>query len=166
MTYKGIEVEDYGPNTGSCDVRRCFFALSSKEEEAQLVDVGGGYRFCPGHAALATKGETVGYGDMTGAMGLDAPRSAMRAVVYSALDSERAYQDAKGVEASGVPHQHELEAFALYMDDYMAEFKNQLSRIWTSDGRAPTEALHTLRKITALGVAAMEQHGALVREGF
>lgn len=84
--------------------------------------------------------------------------------VYEALDSERAYQDAKGVANGGEPHRHELESFVLYLDDYLTELKHQLSRVWCSDGMPPTEALHTLRKVTALGVAAMEQHGALHRD--
>ena len=86
--------------------------------------------------------------------------------VYFALNGERAYQKAKGTETDGHEHQHELEAFVLYMDDYMTELKHQLSRIWTKDGAPPIEALNTLRKVTALGVAAMEQHGAPPREGF
>lgn len=83
-----------------------------------------------------------------------------RSEVYAALDSEREYQDAKGVANGGEPHRHELESFVLYMEDYMHQLRNQLSRIWCSDGKPPREALDTLRKVTALGVAAMEQHGA------
>lgn len=86
--------------------------------------------------------------------------------VYNVLNSEREYQDSKGVANGGEPHRHELESFVLYMDDYMTQLKNQLSRIWCSDGKPPIEALHTLRKVTALGVAAMEQHGAPRREGY
>ena len=87
-----------------------------------------------------------------------------RAEVYAALDTEREYQDAKGCANGGEPHRHELESFVLYMDDYMTELKHQLSRIWCSDGRPPAEALNTIRKVTALGVAAMEQHGARNRQ--
>lgn len=87
----------------------------------------------------------------------------IRQDVYFALDTERDYQDSKGVASGGEPHRHELESFVLYMDDYMTQLKNQLSRIWVADGLPPMEALHTLRKVTALGVAAMEQHGALLR---
>jgi hypothetical protein len=112
-----------------------------------------GFHFCPAHLARV---------DAVVDSGLRYSRES----VYHAIDTERAYQDSKGVASSGAPHQHELEAFALYMDDYMTEFKHQLSRIWTSDGKPPAEALATLRKITALGVAAMEQHGAITREGF
>lgn len=91
---------------------------------------------------------------------------ASREEVYAALDSERAYQDTKGVENGGAPHRHELESYVLYMDDYLRMLKTQLSRIWVSDGKPPLEALNTLRKVTALGVAAMEEHGAPRREGF
>lgn len=86
--------------------------------------------------------------------------------VYRALDGERAYQDAKGIAAGGEPHRHELESYVLYMDDYMTELKHTLSRTWVDDGQAPVQALHILRKVTALGVAAMEEHGAPVREGY
>lgn len=91
---------------------------------------------------------------------------ASRTQVFSVIDGERAYQDSLGVANGGEPHRHELESYAIYIDDYLTQMKHQLSRIWCSDGKPPAEALHTLRKITALGVAAMEQHGALVREGF
>ncbi len=83
-----------------------------------------------------------------------------RDAVYAALDSEREYQDRKGVANGGEPHRHELESFVLYMDDYMTELKHQLSRLWTDTGRAHPSCLDILRKVTALGVAAMEQHGA------
>lgn len=83
-----------------------------------------------------------------------------REQVYAAIDSERDYQDAKGVAHGGAAHTHELESYALYMDDYLREFKTQLSRTWVADGKPPIEALNTLRKVTALGVAAMEEHGA------
>lgn len=83
--------------------------------------------------------------------------------MFVALNTERAYQDAKGIANGGEPHRHELESFVLYMDDYMTQLKNQLSRIWCADGKPPAEALETLRKVTALGVAAMEQHGAPLR---
>lgn len=86
-----------------------------------------------------------------------------RIEVYDALDSERDYQDAKGEAVDGKPHVHELEAYVIYMDDYLTELKHQLSRIWVPGGLPPTEALNTLRKVTALGVAAMEEHGALLR---
>lgn len=90
-----------------------------------------------------------------------------RQAVYAALDSERAYQERRAQEAGTLPgavRPHSVEEFVLYMDDYMTELKRQLSRTWTADRSAPPEALATLRKVTALGVAAMEQHGAPLRE--
>lgn len=83
-----------------------------------------------------------------------------RADVYRSIDTERDYQDAKGRANGGTPHKHELESYVIYMEDYLAELRNQLSRIWVLDGKPPAVALDTLRKVTALGVAAMEQHGA------
>ena len=91
---------------------------------------------------------------------------ATREEVYQAIDSERDYQKSKGDETDGHEHLHELESFVLYMDDYLTELKHQLSRIWVPTGELPTEALNTLRKVTTLGVAAMEQHGAPQRKGF
>lgn len=87
-----------------------------------------------------------------------------REQVYDALDSEREYQRRRALVA-GKPGeaQHSVEEFVLYMDDYMRELKTQLARTWTPDGSAPTAALDTLRKVTALGVACMEQHGAPLR---
>lgn len=89
---------------------------------------------------------------------------ATRSAVYAALDSERAYQAFRWGE-----QKHELESFLLYMDDYLTRLKTVVS------GADPTykdhdsiysEAIHRIRKITALGVAAMEQHGAPQRAGF
>lgn len=93
---------------------------------------------------------------------------ASRKEVYKALDSERAYQRFRAETVSGEgtgEHIHSVEEFVLYMDDYLRELKTQLSRTWTPDGQVPA-ALDTLRKITAMGVACMEQHGAPQREGF
>ena len=88
-----------------------------------------------------------------------------REEVYSALDSERDYQQSRAAEAHPEhpeEHIHSVNDYVVYMDDYMNELKHQLSRIWVPEGQIP-EALNTLRKITALGVAAMEQNGAPLR---
>lgn len=84
-----------------------------------------------------------------------------RTDVYSAIDSERQYQDERGVEHSGAPHEHELESYLLYMEDYLTEARSQCAREWGKG--AKEKALHTLRKVVALGVAAMEEHGAPLR---
>lgn len=88
-----------------------------------------------------------------------------RSQVYAALDSERSYQikKAQSVRPGAQELPKSLEAYVVYMEDYMRELKTQISRTWTPDGTAPY-ALHTLRKVTALGVAAMEHCGAPTRE--
>jgi hypothetical protein len=90
-----------------------------------------------------------------------------REEVYKAIDSERNYQTTRGEAAGTAPETlrpHSVEEFILYMQDYIREITTQLSRTWTLDRAAPPEALDTLRKITALGVTAMEQHGAPLRK--
>jgi hypothetical protein len=87
-----------------------------------------------------------------------------RRVVYHALDTERDYQKAKALEAGHEERPKDLEAYIVYMDDYMRELKTQISREWTPDCKPPLGALCTLRKITALGVAAMEHNGAPTRD--
>lgn len=90
-------------------------------------------------------------------------RSKVRSEVYYAIDSERDYQDAKAHQNGTLPDDvrpHSFEEFILYMEDYLHEARHQVSRVWTADRTAPPAALDTLRKVVALGVAAMEQHGA------
>jgi hypothetical protein len=84
-----------------------------------------------------------------------------RQEVYAALDTELDYQLAMSVKAHGDPAEEgrkKLEQFAYYQEDYMRELKTQLSRTWGPE--AYKAALNTMRKITALGVAAMVVHGA------
>lgn len=87
-----------------------------------------------------------------------------RKQVYAVIDSERNHQIDMAEKAHGDPcndRKKSLEEFALYMDDYVREMKTQLSRTWGLDAyRAP---LDTIRKITAVGVAAMEVWGAQPR---
>lgn len=87
-----------------------------------------------------------------------------RQQVYASLDSERDYQEGLAKKAGTVEgvRPHSVEEFTLYIDDYVTELKHQLARTWTPDRQVPA-ALDTLRKITAMGVACMEQHGAPLR---
>jgi hypothetical protein len=83
-----------------------------------------------------------------------------RAETFAALDGERDYQD----DRWGDNAKMSLGDFVVYADAYLARMKAQL----TFSDPMPSitdldKALHTLRKITALGVAAMEQHGAIPR---
>lgn len=86
---------------------------------------------------------------------------ASRAEVYSAIDSERAYQE----ELWG-GHRHEAESWTLFLQHYvnLATIKASTTD-FTEEGKL-TAYLSDLRKIATLAVAAMEQHGAPRREGF
>jgi hypothetical protein len=87
---------------------------------------------------------------------------ATRQQVYAAIDTERLLQSLMIQAKDGSPVEHKpVESFALYINDYAAQLQMQLSRIWGPE--AQTKALDTIRKIAALCVAAMEQHGAQPR---
>lgn len=84
-----------------------------------------------------------------------------RKEVFEALDTELDYQLAMSANAHGDPAEEgkkKLEQFVLYMEDYMLEARSLLSRHWGPG--AYDAALPTIRKVTALGVAAMIVHGA------
>lgn len=81
--------------------------------------------------------------------------------VFAVLSAERDFQEAL-IDASQTRRKKPLESYLLYIEDYAAEMRKQLSRIWGPN--AERSALHTLRKITSLGVAAMEEHGAVPRD--
>jgi len=84
---------------------------------------------------------------------------ATREEVFAAINGERDYQDSKWNPIED--HQHSVEEWLVYIDDYVSEAKHALSRKPYSDS-LPL-ALHTLRKIAAMGVAALEQNGVLTR---
>lgn len=75
--------------------------------------------------------------------------------VFDAIETERRYQDIKWGAASW----HEIDAYALYV----VEYAHRLTRTCT-DGAALQDKLNDFRKIAALCVACMEQHGAPKRE--
>ena len=84
---------------------------------------------------------------------------ATRAEIYAAIDGERDYQDRRWApEETSTGGRHSVAEFAIFIDDYLREMKTQLSR--NAEPGASARALETLRKITAMGVACMEQHGA------
>ena len=90
---------------------------------------------------------------------------ATRQEVYTALDSERAYQQHrwnKSTTTSG--GQHSFSEWFAYMDYYIGLAKKELAT--RARQEAYPDVAHIMRKVTAMGVAAMEQHGAPVREGF
>lgn len=81
----------------------------------------------------------------------------IREDVYYIIDGERDYQDSKW----GPQHdsRHEVEAYVLYMENYLSEARKNLS---TNGG--VELGLDTLRKVVALGVACFEQHGVPERK--
>jgi hypothetical protein len=89
-----------------------------------------------------------------------------RGKVYEALDSERAYQESRWHPENNPQskYNHSLEEWFTYMEDYIAEAKHILSR--QSDAVAQPQAAAIMRKVTAMGVCALEQHGCERREGF
>ena len=84
-----------------------------------------------------------------------------RARVYAAIDGERDYQERRwGNAPSG--GKHPVTEYLAYMQDYLTEALHQVAR--NADPEAAEMALHTVRKITAMGVACMEQNGAPERK--
>lgn len=77
-----------------------------------------------------------------------------RLEVYDAINSERTHQDNKW---GGHKHDaaHSLGDWLVYIDYHLTQAKAALST--DTNGQ---RALASIRKISALGVACMEQHGA------
>jgi hypothetical protein len=83
-----------------------------------------------------------------------------RVEVYKVIEAERAYQDSKwGPTQEG--GKHSLTEFLAYIQDYTNEAMHICSR--TAAPECDDFARHSMRKIAALAVAALEQHGALDR---
>jgi hypothetical protein len=91
----------------------------------------------------------------------------VRADVYKAIDGERTYQDKwEDADSRG---KHETGAFILFMEHYLKEARRLESTLenggnhnWKVNGKEGS--LDFVRKVTALGVACMEQNGAPERE--
>lgn len=82
-----------------------------------------------------------------------------RSDIYAIIDSEREYQDS---EWPGSPHNHTLLEFSVYMKDYLDELQHLISR--TPDNvRSSNAVMDIMRKVTAMGIACMEIHGARER---
>jgi len=82
--------------------------------------------------------------------------------VFTAIREERQYQDnVWNDQTTTSGGQHSIEEFVLYMDDYMRQIKEQLTR--NTKTVADQLALDTMRKIVSLGVCCMEQNGVVCR---
>lgn len=100
-------------------------------------------------------------------------KESVRADVYKAVDGERAYQQKwEDAESRGV---HETGAFILFMEHYLQEARRLESTLENGGNGIPAShhlgrdvrpegSLDFVRKVTALGVACMEQNGAPERE--
>lgn len=86
---------------------------------------------------------------------------ASRTEVYRELNREREYQVERWKDSCCKGTEHTVTEFLVYMRDYVEEALHTLSR--EAEPAATNAALHTVRKVTALGVACMERHGALTR---
>lgn len=77
--------------------------------------------------------------------------------VYKVIDSEREYQDKKwggGIHDEG----HSLGDYLLFMEHHL----NKAKALWSSENAK--NAVHELRKATALGVSFMEINGCPKRD--
>lgn len=73
--------------------------------------------------------------------------------VYRIIDGERVYQ-----QAQGQPDSHTADEWLLIMDYYM-------NQAWNEGEDTDDDRLASIRKVVAVGVAALEQHGCPPREG-
>lgn len=83
-----------------------------------------------------------------------------RSEVYKVLDGERDYQDMRKVRDQGQEF-HTIEEFLLYMKVYLDETISISAHTWGPEAKPKT--LDFVRKVTALGVACMEQNGVVYR---
>lgn len=92
--------------------------------------------------------------------------STPRSDVYKAIDSEREYQNSRWsrtpADVAAGHNPHSLVEWFTYMKSYTNEALEILSRNGDPE-EASQMALPFARKVAALGVVAMEQHGAPLR---
>ena len=81
-----------------------------------------------------------------------------RAAVYSVIDGERDYQNELGPDRTD-SSQKSVGDFLSLMRSYLNDADKAFA---TNPGTVPT--LHEIRKVTALGVRCLEEHGAPPRE--
>lgn len=90
-----------------------------------------------------------------------------RAEAISIVESERSYQDMRIVRDGSTAvgeHHHSPEEFLLYMEHYLHEARRIASTTWGPAAKPAT--MDFIRKVTALGVAAIEANGCPRRGGF
>jgi len=83
-------------------------------------------------------------------------KAGKRLLALDAVNRERQYQEFRwGAGGEGLP----VPSYLCFIQDYLTQAINQVTR-----GAHPGDALHTVRKIAALAVACLEDHGAPERE--
>jgi hypothetical protein len=87
-----------------------------------------------------------------------------RVIVFAAINDERSYQDSRwNADTTESGGYHTVPEFVLYMEHYLGEARCLLST--QGDPKAVHDGLDFVRKVTALGVACMEQNGVVERAG-
>src|SRR5277367_4994054 len=86
-----------------------------------------------------------------------------RADVYTAIDTEREYQDSFVLPDNEYWQTHTLGEFILMLNQYSAQAQTKWTHPTDPDLRGFENSLHEVRKIAALAVRCMEQHGAPLR---
>ena len=86
--------------------------------------------------------------------------TATRGEVYAALDGERDYQNDlwSPVNSDNILEPRRPEEWLVYMEVYLRKAQEAITS--DVDAIAIPATMHIVRKITAMGVAAMEQNGA------
>ena len=83
--------------------------------------------------------------------------------VYKLIDGERDYQNIKwNSETTTSDGIHSVEEWIVYIEDYLDQAKHVLAR--ESKQIADTIAMDIMRKVAAMAVCAIEQHGTSARD--
>jgi hypothetical protein len=82
-----------------------------------------------------------------------------REEVYKLIDTERLYQDTRwNITTTPTGGLHSPTEWLVYIQDYLTEAMHSTSR--SADPEAKNRVLDGVRKIAAMCVICMEQHGA------
>jgi hypothetical protein len=86
-----------------------------------------------------------------------------RQSVYKAVDSERDYQDSFVLPERQYYRTHTLGEFILMLNQYAKQAQEKWTHHTDSTEDEFPPSLHEVRKIAAIAVRCMEQHGAPLR---
>lgn len=99
-------------------------------------------------------------------MKFDKRNALSREEVFNLINGERSYQmDRWNMKTTNTNGRHaKPEEWLIYIQDYLYEAMNIATR--SGDPEAGKRVMDNIRKIAAMGVAAMEQIGCERREGY